>query len=138
MTKYIFVFGSTYLAALIAYLVISTLVDISGSANIGMLLVAAIVTSLGFVKNEERAPTPEEKRVLVWASFFAACVISCALVAVFLFVSPDGPALIAQLKQVSATIWLIAFAVVTLIHIVVLNLCYGWAARKFAARKYGG
>lgn len=135
MTKYILIFSATYLLALVAFLILSEMLDIDSSANIVVLGLSAFMTSSIFVNKHGRAPARAERRVLVWGSYLAALFISGMLMFGYLTLTADGQSFVPQLREIALWYWITALAIVTVVSAVVLSFCYGTLAKQYSSHR---
>ena len=129
MKYYLLFFTAAYPVSTILFAVISTLLNLPGSTGMAPLLAVGFLTSWQFVKREQRIPTPEEKKKLIWGSIASTFVVSFVLVAVVVMATMSIQDVMTVLKGVPAWIWLVAFSFVILIEYFILHMSFGWYAK---------
>ena len=129
MKYYLLFFTAAYAVSTIIFAVISTLLNLPGSTGMAPLLAVGFLTSWQFVKREQRIPTPEEKKKLIWGSIASTFVVSFVLVAVVVMATMSIQDVMTLLKGVPAWIWLVAFGFVILIEYFILHMSFGWYAK---------
>jgi hypothetical protein len=129
MKYYLLFFTAAYAVSTIIFAVISTLLNLPGSTGMAPLLAVGFLTSWQFVKREQRIPTPEEKKKLIWGSIASTFVVSFVLVAVVVMATMSIQDVMTVLKGVPAWIWLVAFSFVILIEYFILHMSFGWYAK---------
>ena len=129
MKYYLLFFTAAYAVSTILFAVISTLLNLPGSTGMAPLLAVGFLTSWQFVKREQRIPTPEEKKTLIWGSIASTFVVSFVLVAVVVMATMSIQDVMTVLKGVPAWIWLVAFSFVILIEYFILHMSFGWYAK---------
>ena len=129
MKYYLLFFTAAYAVSTIIFAVISTLLNLPGSTGMAPLLAVGFLTSWQFVKREQRIPTPEEKKTLIWGSIASTFVVSFVLVAVVVMATMSIQDVMTLLKGVPAWIWLVAFGFVILIEYFILHMSFGWYAK---------
>ena len=129
MKYYLLFFTAAYAVSTIIFAVISTLLNLPGSTGMAPLLAVGFLTSWQFVKREQRIPTPEEKKTLIWGSIASTFVVSFVLVAVVVMATMSIQDVMTVLKGVPAWIWLVAFSFVILIEYFILHMSFGWYAK---------
>ena len=129
MKYYLLFFTAAYAVITIIFAVISTLLNLPGSTGMAPLLAVGFLTSWQFVKREQRIPTPEEKKTLIWGSIASTFVVSFVLVAVVVMATMSIQDVMTVLKGVPAWIWLVAFSFVILIEYFILHMSFGWYAK---------
>lgn len=112
-------------------------IDLGSGANIAMLMGASIATSNQFVAINKRAPNKTEKNKLILGCLLSSVAISVAGVAILISVAlgPQGLTEITSiLPALSIQTWLIIISAVTAFYYLMLNLSFGWHAKKLAMR----
>ncbi|AWL29572.1 hypothetical protein DJ533_13810 [Acinetobacter defluvii] len=130
MKRYFLIFSAVYLVSTVILFALSLFVNIPSAGSIPILIAAGFYTSYYFVKNENRVPTPVEKRQLVFGSFICTLLVSGILVTIFLLAANMTELLFEGLKSISIGVILFVFAIASLIQILVLYMSYGWYAQK--------
>jgi len=82
MKYYLLFFTAAYAVITIIFAVISTLLNLPSSTGMAPLVAVGFLTAWQFVKREQRIPTPEEKKKLIWGSIASTFVVSIVLAAV--------------------------------------------------------
>lgn len=112
-------------------------IDLGSGTNIAMLMGASVVTSNQFVTINKRAPKKQEKNKLILGCLLSAFSISVVgvLILISIALGTQGLAEIIRIfPRLSALMWLIIMASVTLFHYLMLNLTFGWHANRYAKK----
>jgi hypothetical protein len=129
MKYYLLFFTAAYVVITIIVAVISTLLNLPGSTDIAPLVAVGFLTAWQFVKREQRIPTSEEKKKLIWGSIASTFVVSIVLAAVVEMATMSMQDMLNMLKGVPAWIWLAGFGFVILIEYLILHMSFGWYAK---------
>ena len=116
MKYYLLFFTAAYVVITIIVAVISTLLNLPSSTGMAPLVAVGFLTAWQFVKREQRIPTPEEKKKLIWGSIASTFVVSIVLAAVLVMATMSVQDVMAILKDVPSWIWFVAFGFVILIE----------------------
>jgi len=137
--NYLILFLLIYTSLTTALILISYIFDFDpgSGGNIGITIGASFYTSFKFVNEHKRAPNKYEKNYLVWGCL--AILIIVSLLAAGLYISivagPEGfQELLDLYNELPGSIWIGIYFGVTLFLYVLLNLSFGWQARKIAAK----
>jgi hypothetical protein len=129
MKYYLLFFTAAYVVITIIFAVISTLLNLPSSTGMAPLVAVGFLTAWQFVKREQRIPTPEEKKKLIWGSIASTFVVSIVLAAVLVMATMSIQDVMAILKDVPSWIWFVAFGFVILIEYFILHMSFGWYAK---------
>ena len=130
MKYYLLFFTAAYAVITIVFAVISTLLDLpNSSTGTATLFGSGGLTAWQFVKREQRIPTPQEKKTLIWGSIASTFVVSIVLAAVLVMATMSIQDVMAILKDVPSWIWFVAFGFVILIEYFILHMSFGWYAK---------
>lgn len=129
MKYYLLFFSAVYTVMTIIFAIISTLLDLPSSSGVTPLFAVGFLTAWQFVKREQRIPTPEEKKQLIWGSIASTFVISIILAVIVVMATMSLQDMITVLKTVPTWIWLIAIGFVILIEYFILHMSFGWYAK---------
>lgn len=133
--KYLGIFALTYSVSAIALTAISFWLDLSNNTgtSIAILLVAAMVTSGIFVKDNKRVPSKSERNRLLWGSFGASWLISIILTLIVLALFTNKTEQAALLELMLGLGWIIIGLVVlfvSVLHWFILFLVYKLTAKR--------
>ncbi|MEG0131432.1 MAG: ABZJ_00895 family protein [Acinetobacter sp.] len=134
MKYYLLFFTAAYAVITIVFAVISTLLDLpNSSTGIATLFGSGGLTAWQFVKREQRIPTPEEKKTLIWGSIASTFLVSLILLLIFaILLNPPIPSLTDMLNPKVLWIWIfviIVFGILILIEYLILHMSFGWYAK---------
>ena len=129
MKYYLLFFSAVYTVMTIIFAIISTLLDLPSSSGVTPLFAVGFLTAWQFVKREQRIPTSEEKKKLIWGSIASTFVVSIVLAAVLVMATMSIQDVMAILKDVPSWIWFVAFGFVILIEYFILHMSFGWYAK---------
>jgi hypothetical protein len=138
LNRYWMTFAAIYGGAmlLVNVLVHGFDLDLGSGANLAMLFAAGYGTAIKFVTDNKRAPDAAEKRKLALGSLAIAWLLSIfAVVLMVIGLGEDvSRELFEVLQKVPAVVWILIVSVITLLYYLLLNLMYGWGARRYAAK----
>ncbi|GHT87062.1 hypothetical protein AGMMS49960_02420 [Betaproteobacteria bacterium] len=135
MGKYTLIFAVAYAVAIIIAAVTTELLNLNALTNIVTLMAASFFVSARFVSDNQRVPTKQEKRVLVWSSLAAALVVSGVLTLAYLLLFSHGGELILAIKSVPFLFWVFGLVIASGISLLILYMSYSWFA-GICAKKY--
>lgn len=131
------VFTIAYIALIIAMAIIAGLFHIQANSALRTLVVlgAGIIAAESFTKSTQRAPRPEESRRLALYCLLLIITMALIFIAVATIIA-DIPWL-ATLAQMNSKAQLMLGGLlifITLIYYAILRFCFGYLARKRAAK----
>lgn len=134
VTRYVGLFAVIYCGLMIALNVLLQRFefDVGRGASFGVLIGAAFVTIMTFVRRTKRPPNKQEKTILIWGSFgacFAVPLLGNFAINQIITNSEEWAAFGTSMLRASMPIWL-AFLIVAAINYVGLIMIYGWWAKK--------
>lgn len=112
--------------------------ELGSAATSIQISIASTYAAMRFVQLHKRAPTKEEKRRLVWLSFFSGFAVSCVglgLLGVIAYIDIGDEIFRVSLEAVKSLpflLWVFILATSSLIIILFLHLGYGFIANRYA------
>lgn len=139
LKKYLLIFCGIYTALLVVCGIVGFVFDIDlGSAtNIIVLFSSGYGAAIKFITDHQRAPSKIEKRALTLNCLAASILIPVLYLAAllpFILGSTWQEDTLMFIDMLPLWIWLIILAITTLISYCILNLVFGWASKKYAAK----
>ena len=130
MKYYLLFFTGIYTVAIILFGIFATIFDLTSSiTTVPTLILAGFLTAWQFVKREQRIPTPEEKKKLIWSSIASTFVVSTVLAAIVLPATMSIQDIMNALKAIPSWIWLVIFGFLILIEYAVFHYSYSGYAK---------
>jgi hypothetical protein len=140
MNKYVLAFASVYLVLTALLAVVTTLIDFNGGAGINLVVTfaASVFAASTFVKDQGRAPAPDETKAYSWRALLATWAVSLVLVivvVVFLFSPDEKDAVLKVLAwPMSYLLGVVAALFLSTVYYFAIRWSFSWYA-KTAARK---
>jgi len=137
--KYVLIFSGYYIVLMSALNILAHGfdIDLGSSADLGILIGSAYAAAIKFVTESGRAPSTREKRLLSLGCLFSSFVLSFSLALVVIPVA-GGPEAMEELSELfsalSPIIWISIIVVIGLLYYFLLNMIFGWGARKYAEK----
>lgn len=133
MGKYIGLFALFYSIATLVVAALDRFFDFDGggTANLVLIMVAAMVAGGQFVQDAKRTPNQSEKIQLIGYSFLATWLISIILTGAAILIFPEALSIIKQgLAPLSAGLLTAVLIIITLIMLLMLWLGYGFLTNR--------
>lgn len=142
LQRYFILFGAIYVAlmAITSLIVYFTGTSLGVVGSLAYLVGAGSGTASLFVREQRRAPEPLEKRNLalgcVGVTLLISTVMTLSLVVGNVGLIQAPSALASAFSALSPLAWLAALVLIAGIYYGILNLFFGWFARRQASRQH--
>lgn len=140
LQRYFMLFAVIYVAlmAAISLIVYFTGTSLGVIASLAYLIGAASGTASLFVREQQRAPETSEKHSLalgcVGVTFLISLITTLALVIGNVGLAQAPAAFASAFSALSPLAWIVVLLLIAAIYYGILNLFFGWFARRQAAR----
>jgi len=128
LMPYIKRFSITYAVGILAVMVITIFLDLSGGANMGVLVASIFLSAMKFAQDNQRIPEKKERFIISVYCLFSAILISIALSIIPWALSgfnapynlPEG---------LSIGLLLISAGIIVLLYFAIIYFTYNWAVK---------